>query len=376
MDRMTISAQMESDVKQEDIEVKLAGFQVEVSVRGTKVKHLTGELQDLVRAAPASWWVLSGEEGSPGLFCLQLVKLKHASWGGPWYTGTLHPKKKNRFWWTDVAKKVAEEQDKIIKLNQYEVVPPGRPDEEDSAWYPPTPANVFTPLSDKYLASPDDLVLGTHCKQDKRHVYLYVHFDNDALDYFEQTVPFEDLFGADFTQNSVYVFIRGDDQNPIINATFNGLISPEAATWKMTTEETYRARQKSPSAPSPALMITIPKAEGSTYEWQEIFQACWQHRLMVKNSNEYDELSQAAQYLQYADDVDPMVRAELQSKADKLQTWQEQRFDGIPQAMTFRRSGYDIESPDYWENVYDYVRETVKNQGCVSAPKVIEVADY
>lgn len=376
MSRMTLSYQLDADVTQDDVELKLAGFQMEVSVKGSKLKPLTGELQDLVRSPPNSWWLLAGEEGSPKTLVVQLMKLRHGAWGGPWYVGQLHPKKKGRFWWNPVAKVQAEEEEKKIKLNKYETVPPGRPDEDDTAWYPPTPASVFSPLSDKYFCSPDDLVIGTNVKQDKRHIYLYIHFDNEALEYFEQQVPYEDLFAADLTMNSVYVFIRGDDQNPIINATFSGFINAEETKWKMTTEETFRKRQRSQGSASPALMLTIPKAEGYCFEWQETFDACWQHRLMVKNQGDYNEMIEAFEQLQWMEETaDPMYRAELQDKVNKLETWQEERYDGIPEAMTFRRSGYDIESVDYWENVYDYVRETVKNYGYVGPPKVLEVAE-
>jgi len=376
MARMTLSYQIEADVTQDDIEVKLAGFQIEVSLKGSKLKPLTGEMQDLVRGAPKSWWVLAGDEGSPKTLVIQLMKLKHGAWGGPWYIGQLHPKKKGRFWWNAVAKEQAEQEEKLIKLNKYDVVPPGRPDEDDTAWYPPTPSNVFTPLSDKYLCSPDDMVIGTNVKQDKRFIYLYIHFDKEALDFFEQQAPYEDLFAADLGPNTAYVFIRGDDQNPIINATFAGFINAEAATWKMTTEEVFRKRQQALGSPSPALMLTIPKAEGHFYEWDRLFESCWQHRLMVKNQGEYGEMIEAFEQLQWLDETtDPVYKAELQDKVDKLQNWQEERYDGIPEAMTFRRSGYDIESNDYWENVYDYVRETVKNYGYVSPPKVLEVAD-
>jgi len=111
MARITLSYQMDADVKQEDIEVKLAGFQIEVSVRGEKQKHLTGELQDLVRSPPSSWWILSGDEGFPKTLIIQLMKLKHGAWGGPWFSGQLHPKKKGRFWWNPVAKALAEEEE-------------------------------------------------------------------------------------------------------------------------------------------------------------------------------------------------------------------------------------------------------------------------
>jgi len=375
MARLTLSCPLEADVKEDEVEVKLAGFQIEVSVRGSKLHSLCKELQDLVRPPPASWWILAGTESAPTLV-IQLVKIKHSAWAGPWYTGQLHPRRKGRFWWNSVAQKAAEAEDKLIKLNQYEVVLPGRPDEDDTAWYPPTPSNIFAPVSSKYLCSPDDLVLGTKVLQDRRFVYVSIHFDHDAIEFFEKQVPYEDLFAVDLTQNTLYVFIRGDDQNPILNATLSGLIDLDAATWKMTTDDTFRSRQRMQGSPSPALLITLPKNEAHCTEWTPIFEACWQHRLMVKNQDAYEDAVEAAQQLQLVDDsTAALYRAELQEKADKLQTWQEERYDGIQGAMTFRRSGYDIDSTDYWENVYEHVKETVRSSGYGGAPKVLEVSD-
>lgn len=377
MSRITLSYQFsDTDVSQDDIVVKLAGFQIEVLCKGDKVKALTGELQDLVKAAPLSWWILSKDEGGPPTIAIQLLKLKHGAWGGPWYVGQLHPRRKGRFFWTAAGKQLAEKDDELIKLNKFEEIAPGRPKDEETAWYPPTPSSVFTPISDKYLCSPDDIVLGTHVTQDNRHIWLSISFDYQALSYFSQEVPYEDLFAADIGQNSVYVFIRGDDQNPIINATLAGYIYAESTTWKMTTDDTYRKRQKATDSPCQVLLITMTKAEGYTEEWPQIFQACWQHRLMVKNQDEYEDMIGALEELQWLDESAPETqRIELQEKADKLNDYREERFDGIPEAMTYRRSGYDLEAGDFWENVYDCVREAVNSNGYASGPKVLDVFD-
>lgn len=373
--KITLSFALAHDVEEADVEVKITGFQVEVKVKGEKVKALTGELYELVRRPPSSWWVLDTTEGRPTIV-LQFVKIQHRAWPECWYSGAMHPRKKGRFAWNDHARKMMASEAELIRLNDFEIVQPGRPEEEDTAWYPPTHSTVFSPKPDTYLCSPDDIVIGTNVKQDNQKLYLYIHFDYEALNFFEQTRCIEDLFGADLTYQTAYVFIRGDDQNPIINATLMGEIVPEACTWKMVTDEVYRKRQKAVGAQSPALLVTMEKAAGFRYEWPQVFQQCWQHRLMVKNQEEYEEMLDAAQELSWATErMDPEQKAALEEKAAGLSTFVEERFDGIPEAFTYRRHGYDLDSPDYWANVYDYVNDTVNNFGCDSAPTALAVVE-
>jgi hypothetical protein len=374
--KITLSYELESaDITEADVEVKMTGFQVEVSVKGQKVKDVTGDLYELVRPPPNSWWTLSKDGLKPTLV-MQFMKLQHGSWPECFYTGSLHPRKKTRFIWTERAKASMEKEQLQIRLNNFEVVAPGRPDEDDTAWYPPTHSTVFSPKSDTYLCSPDDVVIGTNIKQDAHKLYLYIGFDFEALSYFESQRCYEDLFGADITSKSAYIFMRGDDQNPIINATFMGELLPEACSWKMVTDESFRKRQKAVAAPSPALLIVLEKAAGYCYEWPRIFESCWQHRLMVQNLGEYEEMIDAVEALQYTDDTtDPEYKASLQEKADNLNSFVEVRYSGIPDAMTYRRHGYDIDSGDYWANVYDYVNDTVKNYGYASAPTALSVVE-
>jgi hypothetical protein len=374
--KITLSYMLESpDITEADIEVKMTGFQVEVQVKGTKLKELTGELFELVRAPPDSWWALSRDGAMPTIV-MQFTKLHHRPWPECWYSGSLHPRKKTRFTWNASAKAFAEKEAKFIRLNDYEVVPHGRREEDDTAWYPPTHSTVFSPQSDTYLCSPDDLVIGTSVKQDNHKLYLYIHFEHEALAYFESQRCYEDLFGADITAKTAYVFIRGDDQNPIVNATFTGELIPEACTWRIVSDETFRKRQKAVASPSPALLVILEKSAGFCYEWPKVFESCWQHRLMVKNQGEYEEMIDAIEALQWTDDTtDPEYKASLQEKADMLNSFVEERFDGIPDATTYRRHGYDIDSGDYWANVYDYVNETVKNYGYVSAPTALSVVE-
>jgi hypothetical protein len=288
----------------------------------------------------------------------------------------MHHLRKGRFSWNKEGAKAAAKEALDIRYNQWDTVPAGRPEQDESTWYPPTHSSVFSPISDSYICSADDMCIGTSVKQDHAKIVLELHFDHEALAYYESIKPYEDLFGADITHNSVYVFIRGDDQNPIMNASLTGEIFPDGTTWRIGTGDVFRQRQKTLGVATPTLEITMVKADGNRYEWPKIFESCWQHRLMVKNQGEYEDMVSAVEELQWTDDTtDPEHKATLQEKADKLETFVEQRFDGIPGATTFRRHGYDINSPDYWMNVYDHVNLLVAQQGYSSTPNALDVAD-
>jgi len=97
---------------------------------------------------------------------------------------------------------------------------------------------------------------------------------------------------------------------------------------------------------------------------------------MVKNQAEYEELMAAAEMLAYTDaTTDPVEKAELMEKADRLNAFQEERFDGIPEAATYRRVGYNLDSGDYWAGVYAMVDRSVKDTGYTSAPKYLDVGE-
>merc|ERR1711904_157015 len=150
-------------------------------------------------------------------------------------------------------------------------MPPGHPEVDDTAFYPPQHSSVFSPMSAQYLCSPDDVVIGTNLKQTDKTITIMIHFDYEAISYFESLKCYDDLFGADITPTSVYVFIRGDDQNPIINATTMGEIAPTECSWRITTDEPFRNRQKVSGTPTPVLEITLVKAPGLRYVWPKAF---------------------------------------------------------------------------------------------------------
>jgi len=51
-----------------------------------------------------------------------------------------------------------------------------------------------------------------------------------------------------------------------------------------------------------------------------------------------------------------------------------QRFEGMTDAKTFLRAGYDLDDPDFWGNVNHYVDAQMMRTGCSSAPRKLAAA--
>merc|ERR1719491_807427 len=81
MGKITLSYTIDdASVTEGDIEVKLAGFQIEVNIKGAKTKALTGDLVDIVLPAPKSWWMLHTTDGAGSTLVIQLSKAEHKAW--------------------------------------------------------------------------------------------------------------------------------------------------------------------------------------------------------------------------------------------------------------------------------------------------------
>ncbi|CAJ1375316.1 unnamed protein product [Effrenium voratum] len=90
---------------------------------------------------------------------------------------------------------------------------------------------------------------------------------------------------------------------------------------------------------SPCLSLRLTKIR-TPGTWNKIFSEVWQHKLMVK----------------------------------ELGPFGAERFDGIKDGKTFLRAGYNLDDPDFWGNVDNYVTTAVKQSGYTSAPKKLAMA--
>ncbi|CAJ1359086.1 unnamed protein product [Effrenium voratum] len=100
-------------------------------------------------------------------------------------------------------------------------------------------------------------------------------------------------------------------------------------SWRQAHGELY--------SPCLSLRLTKIRTPGT---WNKIFSEVWQHKLMVK----------------------------------ELGPFGAERFDGIKDGKTFLRAGYNLDDPDFWGNVDNYVTTAVKRSGYTSAPKKLAMA--
>jgi len=300
-----------------DIKVEVSDQEIKVALKGEVFKALSGQLFQEVHHG-CSWWKISEETrgtetNPPQLLVVSLAKKKHNAWLGLWQT---MPYEQNRrkagsHVWTvyqgEVAKWKVEQISKTLKT----VSVGDDPHEEKDYLNLGATARMLARRNEKFQCAPDDLCLALEVKEDAKTVTVNIHFDKEALDDWQWAVPVEDLVGVDVWEKGVYAFVKGDELNPIIWVHLTGLCVPAETTWRITQCDSHRQLQKNPSAPSPALQIKLVKAKGHQGAWGKVYTDCYQHRLMVKDESTME------------------------------------RFEGLPDAVTCRRAGYDMEEPDF-----------------------------
>lgn len=189
----------------------------------------------------------------------------------------------------------------------------------------------------------------------------------------QEKAPIEELLACDVVDDQVCVFIHGDDQNPIFMAELLGLCVPDETTWKMTTSEFYRYRQRQMGKACPTLSVTVKKSPRTKGMWAKPFREFWQHELMIKN---WDEMEEARQVVEAAeawaegsgalDEEQERYVAEAQGKLDN---WKPERWEGLPMGKMYMRMGKDFQDPHYWDNVDNFVEHTVKRDGIEGSAK-------
>jgi hypothetical protein len=356
--------------------VQASGWQVEVKLGGKKVQALCGELSGKALVG-RSWWELKQEpikKRVRGLdvntfkntVVISFMKGEHKSWDTVYYQsqGMKHPLAKPRFAWT------AEMQDEIM-LSQAVIgmqlgpMPYGKPASSlrKSAIDNPE-TNKFTEHGAQFLYAPDDLCVGIDALQDSKSVTVTVHFDGTAMETAKNTVSMEDLFGVDVWNDHISIFLRGDEQNPVLWGDLCGQCDPHLTTWKIFTSDVCRNRQTNTSTPAPALEVTLTKSKASQGKWPKIFSAALEHRLMLKN---YDELEGMLFMLIQDADQQTLSNEERDDLYRRLSEWREDRWPGLPDGQVTTRKGNDQQDHDFYANIEKTISEITKRTG-VSGP--------
>jgi len=348
----------------EDLTVEMNRQGLKVTLGGKPFKPLTGDFTAQIWRK-CSWWNLDEETG---IFELHITKRMLSTWKSPWWAydnieGIGFPKfKRIPYPWNKFMEKnswnvsgvgtgaslfaewarTAPTED-IKKEADMEVKLPGKMpfEQEDGPGYQRSGfAEVFQDKAENFICAADEICLGLTVRQDEKTVTLQIHFDRWRWEDLKQQAPTELLLGADIWEREVCIFLQGDKQNPILWGELGGFCVPHLTTWRIVSVESSRPRQQTLGSSSPALEVILHRADN--VKWDKIFTTCVQHRLMVKDPGDVSE--------------DP------------------ERWEGLKDVPNLRRSGYDINHPDFWSYVEDYVTDTMSRTGHSSLPKKLVMA--
>jgi len=371
MGKVVLKYPLEEGTKADDVQVQLSGFGVAVSIAGKKLAALTGNFTGNVNLK-RTWWEAEAEAvkrrgrgidaASKKLtLVISMAKVEHKAWPKLWYEGDMkHPALKGRYAWTQEMQR--QNQESAQERGLLQDVQPGKPEEALAPLEndPALETGLFPTPSDKFMFAPDELVVGVSTTQDVRTITIRIVFDGEALRVAQETVALEDLVAADVWEDRVSIFLRGDDQNPILCGQLWSTCVPHLSSWKMTSDDSFRQRQADFIAAVPVLQITITKSDEAQCRWNKIFKSCWQHRLMLKN---YDELEAMLARLQEDANSGMLSFEERDDLYKRLSEWREERFPGLPEAQRLTRRGNDSQDSDFYVNLRNTVEEITKRTG-------------
>jgi len=342
--------------KQQDVVVEMSKNSVKVMLDATVVKALSGELTEEVWRKH-SWWVLHEETGT---LEIHLYKRQLSTWKSPWWSpqnvvgwsGVRF--RRSPFPWTKDMEKHGSSRGLFTAWGitfedpkeeaEMGAKPPGRPPAEEEDGEPgyqrSSFAEVFNHRSSRFVCSADEVVLGITTEEGERAVNILIHFERWKWEDLKQRVPLEKLLAADIWERELCIFLRGDKSNPIVWGELAGSCSPEETTWRLVSAEALRSRQQMLGSYTPALLVTLVKAR--PVKWNKVFTTCVQHRLMVEDPGDQSE--------------DP------------------KRFEGLKDAPHLRRTGFDLDSADFWSYVDSYVEDTMRRIGHSTLPKKLVLA--
>mmetsp|Transcript_132276 Transcript_132276/g.411176 ORF Transcript_132276/g.411176 Transcript_132276/m.411176 type:complete len:887 (+) Transcript_132276:84-2744(+) len=371
MGKIVLKFPLEEGTKEDDVKVQLSGFSVQVTVGGKKIPALTGSFTNNINLKK-SWWEAEAEavkrrgrgvdaSSKKLTLVISMTKESWKTWQKLWYEGDMkHPAAKGRFAWTQEMQRQNQEQAQEVGLLQE--LQPGRPQEAMLPLEsdPALETGLFPAKSDKFMFAPDEMVVGIDASQDLRTVTIRIIFDAEALRVVQQSVALEDLLAADIWEDRISIFLRGDDQNPILCGQLWSTCAPHLSTWKITSDDSFRQRQADFSLSVPVLKITITKSDEAQCRWNKIFKRCWQHRLMLKN---YDELEAMLNMLQEDANTGNLSYEDRDELQKRLSEWREERYPGLPEAQRLTRRGNDSQDCDFYVNLSNTVEEITKRTG-------------
>eukprot|EP00930_Biecheleria_cincta_P090279 TRINITY_DN7962_c0_g2_i1.p1 TRINITY_DN7962_c0_g2~~TRINITY_DN7962_c0_g2_i1.p1 ORF type:complete len:780 (-),score=167.99 TRINITY_DN7962_c0_g2_i1:151-2490(-) len=254
-----------AELREQDLNVELSSS--ELKVKASSRAELDNDLAPLCGHFHAdvrrelSWWALDAQADGSKLFTIELAKREHKAWNAIWKQGLSHHRK-NHFGWTPATKTpVRKAEDMLVKMKS------GR-----------------LPLAEKdtFVIRREDLCVALEDGQDDATVIYRIHLDKDALHKACESVCLSNLFGVDVMQQHLKVFIRGDEQSPILMGQLCRPVVPDRTRWEIVKAQAPAEVDGEEDAQPPAkqklgqynscLQISLVKAKSSSRHWPFILE--------------------------------------------------------------------------------------------------------
>jgi len=275
MGRMTIWYELkglDEGLTQEDLVVEMSCWELRVSVGRDvppgkpgprKIGPLCGELCRDVRRRHSWWRILEGgDEGMGRWLELNLAKLAHKAWTGPFSKDWTNPHRRTSFGWT--PQHVSPQLAKLLRPEEETLqrVQPGEPQE-------PEKSLATGILPERLCTGVDD-----DADEDAEQISVLIHLDEETLELATGMVPLEELFAAEVEADRMDIYLRVDGF-AICSGTMTGNVVPELTSWEITNVRRAKLPEdsgvKAPAFYNPALRITLVKAPGHQQEWGHVF---------------------------------------------------------------------------------------------------------
>jgi len=272
MGRMVIHFPMVDDlhsISEQDLEVKLSCFSVEVLAAGKQISKLCKELHaDVVRSL--CWWEVEDHDSGSRVLVIFLAKAEHRAWDSPFRAP-----------------------DKFVQRKAYpyrlQAKRPEDPTEDELKQLQILPRLDWKERS-KHLSLglwPRDFFRELHSAEDDKCIQVTISLDGEAMDSTKGRIPLEELFNARVTADSLMVTL-GADSLPLCSLKLNGECVPELSAWLLTWRDPDTGFERNVPDESlcrlPVLRFGLWKAEQSRHVWGQIFT----ERLTCQRRQQFD----------------------------------------------------------------------------------------
>ncbi len=110
----------------------------------------------------------------------------------------------------------------------------------------------------------NDLLQG----QTREYMQFRLYLDGERLEDAARKVPLHKMWGLDVTEDTVKLFIRGDETSPVLRGELGGKVIPDES-WMEFTSDMREVEGYPEPIEVPVLDVTLSKAPGAMIEWKD-----------------------------------------------------------------------------------------------------------